>query len=217
MSFSLASVPSMDAFTLAVSSFCCVAVGIIYYYYFFVASSGGKDGDEGIQNSESDPSEQSLSESDLYKHLVENPPNDDDLSSGTGNRYTWTQSESELEIFLDPGSVDEITKKDVLVVFNPERLRVRIKGEIVIDDALYAAIDPDECNWQLDRDASSKTRLWITLFKATPTAKKNFWKHILEQDRKIALSKQGPPVHRVDANDKNSIRDAMRAVSTKRS
>jgi hypothetical protein len=56
-------------------------------------------------------------------------------------------------------------------------------------------------------------RIWISLYKETPTTKNQHWKCVMQGDAEIDTSSLGPPVHQLDVNDKNGIQEALRQVS----
>jgi len=90
--------------------------------------------------------------------------NDDDGSAsddeGTGqtpinnggftDRYTWTQTLSEVDVRLE---VPKLPSKSFVVQFKSKYLKVGIKGEEpIIDAELHAAIDPEESMWSMSSE-----------------------------------------------------------------
>ena len=69
---------------------------------------------------------------------------------GTTDRYRWTQSGTDVEIFVPvaPGT----SSKQVQCTFAPRRLRLVVDSASILDGEPFANIDPDECIWQLEDD-----------------------------------------------------------------
>merc|ERR1719205_172264 len=70
---------------------------------------------------------------------------DDSEKVGEGGKWIWQQKGEEMQVRL-PQEV-AITKKDVEVKFKRATLLVKVKGETVIDGALFGTVEVDECTW----------------------------------------------------------------------
>ncbi len=55
-------------------------------------------------------------------------------------------------------------------------------------------------------------KVWITLFKETPTTKNQHWRCVIQGDPEIDISSLGPPVHHLDVNDKTGMEEAIKQV-----
>ena len=221
------------------TSLCGVALAI--YYYYKVYRPIRNDDIDDFDNTKLEE-EMEIYKKLAAKHGVDigaggvgsaSDSNGDPLaenwSSGKTDKYEWKQSDAEMEVFLDISEYESagddakgrLTKSDVSVDIRPASLKVSIRGTTLLDDQFYEAVDPDECNWQFDRGGSNKsgeegvagTKLWLSLYKAVPTARKDYWRCVLEKDRKVATTASGAPVHMIDPSSKSSIRDAMKSVS----
>lgn len=87
---------------------------------------------------------------DMTKLL--NTTGDKDYLHGVTDKYKWSQNEREIEMTVDvPDGCDSkpLTKKDVSCIIKTDKLRVVIRGDVILDGAFYATVDPDECNWQI--------------------------------------------------------------------
>ena len=68
---------------------------------------------------------------------------------GKTEKYNWSQTDKEVEVYIQ---VPSNTKgKDVNYKISSNHLTLKISGNVVIDGDLYAAVIPDECNWQIGK------------------------------------------------------------------
>ena len=107
--------------------------------------------------------------------------------AGTTPKYDWTQSEQEIDIYIpiQEYSKGRITKPDIQIDIKTSFIIVTIAGETILNDTFFAAVVPDECNWQIEDLENSNRRLWINIFKRIPTTRQNHWKFILAGDQNI--------------------------------
>jgi hypothetical protein len=70
-----------------------------------------------------------------------------DIVSGQTDRYSWAQSNQEVDVFV-PVS-ETVKKKDIVCNITGFHLNLTVAGVEIINGALFAEIDPSECNWQL--------------------------------------------------------------------
>lgn len=142
----------------------------------------------------------------------------EDILKGKTSKYEWYQTSHEIEMYLLVNSlgVDVDTKtlssKDIQVNLLAYKLSVTLLGKVVIDDYLFDEIDPNECNWQLEKDDNNNIKIWITLIKKAPNRTGHYWRYILANDEIIEKTAAGKPIHRIDPNDPASIRSAMRTL-----
>ena len=138
-----------------------------------------------------------------------------DYESGETANYRWTQTMTELEMFIKvPGRA---TRKDVQCTFTSMALEVFVSviGEdgqmqvVRVNGAFCARVVPTECNWQLDGDGEERV-LWVVLQKLKPTTTKTYWTGVLIGDAE--LQPKGPPVINVDANSDASMVEAMQSL-----
>jgi len=72
-------------------------------------------------------------------------------NGGFTDKYTWTQSLSEVDVRLE---VPKLPSRRFIVEFKSKYLKVGIKGEeLMIDAELHAAIDPEESMWSMSEEA----------------------------------------------------------------
>lgn len=81
-----------------------------------------------------------------------------------GGKYSWTQSEQELEVVV-PLPSKAVTSRDVSVTFKPRKLTVACHKELLVSIELFERVDVDGCTWTLDK-GSDKLRLVCTMEKA---------------------------------------------------
>eukprot|EP00596_Hydrurales_sp_CCMP1899_P010820 CAMPEP_0119034650 /NCGR_PEP_ID=MMETSP1177-20130426/1655_1 /TAXON_ID=2985 /ORGANISM="Ochromonas sp, Strain CCMP1899" /LENGTH=139 /DNA_ID=CAMNT_0006992237 /DNA_START=119 /DNA_END=535 /DNA_ORIENTATION=+ len=83
-------------------------------------------------------------------------------TKGHTDRYNWTQSESEVDIYIP---IEEFTHglisgSDIKIDIKSTYVTAYIGKEKILDDSFYEAVIPSECNWQIE-DTDTGTRvLW---------------------------------------------------------
>jgi len=85
----------------------------------------------------------------------------DSAPKGETADYKWRQTEDEVEITLKREGIVKADLKLTKVIFARQRLRVEIKGDVLIDSVLGGMTTPDECTWTL-----SDGEMQINLSKA---------------------------------------------------
>ncbi len=50
------------------------------------------------------------------------------------------------------------------------------------------------------------------MYKKVPTVKKHHWKCVLKGDQEIDKTSHGTPIHKINTDDPNSMRDAIEQV-----
>jgi CS domain len=105
--------------------------------------------------------------------------------SGATSRYSWKQCDQEIDLYIpiQEYKSGSITKSDINVDIRASFIAVTIAGETVLNDIFFAAVVPDECNWQIESTGDSDRRLWINIYKRVATTKQNHWKFILIADQ----------------------------------
>lgn len=143
--------------------------------------------------------------------------NDPDILYGSTDKYDWTQTESEVEVFvkLDKFSnFASLRAKDIRANITSTGLSVAVNGETLLKGDFPAKVLADDCTWQLEEPRNSDKRIWITLYKAVPTMRNQHWKSVLKGDPEIDVGRLGPPVHGVDTSDKNAMKKAAQQVTS---
>lgn len=163
--------------------------------------------------------EQGLSDEDYdYSKLkASKRMNDDDsIVHGSTETYDWSQSKTEMEVFVSnlPSS---IRAKEIEVDISSREIAVLVRGEEKMKGRLYAEVIPDECSWQVEDESSSGDRkLWITLYKKVPTLQNKMWPCVIEGDSskssasKVKVAPGGTPVTEIDLSDEDSMREAIK-------
>lgn len=157
-------------------------------------------------------------DSKTFAEMMDDKKNEDILKGKT-SKYEWYQTSHEVELYLLVNSLGldvdakAISKKDVQVNLLAYKLSVTLMGKVVVDDYLFDEINPNECNWQLDKaNNNDDVKIWITLNKKTPSRSGHYWRYVLANDEVIEKTAAGKPIHRIDPNDPASIRSAMRTL-----
>jgi len=68
---------------------------------------------------------------------------------GETDQYAWRQAGDEVEITFKKDGLVKGDKKAVKVTFGRQKLKVEAKGDVLIDEELYASTDCDEATWTL--------------------------------------------------------------------
>lgn len=89
----------------------------------------------------------------------------DKAPEGETEQYRWKQAEDEVEVTFKKEGITKADKGAVKVVFARQKLKVELKGEVLLDGTLYGTTHPDECTWTL-----SDGVLQVTLSKAGDTS-----------------------------------------------
>ena len=98
-------------------------------------------GDISAQLAQADEDEEPISFDKLMSQ------NDSDILSGATDKYTWTQNDKEVEIYVSVET--SVRGKDVQCIIDSENLVVMVRGEVLLEGSFYAPVVPDECNWQI--------------------------------------------------------------------
>ena len=96
----------------------------------------------------------------------------DATPKGETDQYHWRQESDEVEITFKKDGLQKSDAKQVNVVFQRQKLKVVVKGETLLDAALFAATQADECTWTL-----SDGVLQVTLTKAEDVS----WDRLLKE------------------------------------
>lgn len=72
-----------------------------------------------------------------------------DIPTGETEEYRWKQAGDEVEITFKRDSLTKGDKKAVKVLFKREKIKVEVKGEVLLDGPLSGPVDTDECTWTL--------------------------------------------------------------------
>lgn len=128
--------------------------------------------------------------------------------SGSTPRYTWKQSDQDVDIFIpiEEYSKSSAVKSDIKIDIKASFITVSIAGETILNDDFFAAVIPDECNWQIEDLEDKKRQLCINVYKRVPTSKGNHWKFILLADEKLNQSAaDGVPIYDRSYEDSSNI------------
>jgi len=105
-------------------------------------------------------------------------------NGGTTDKYTWTQTLSALEVFVNvrPG----IKAKQIVCDIGTDSLKLGIKGEpLILNGKLHAKVKPDDCMWTL----IDNKIVQITIEKFDGM---KWWSNVLEGDPGIDTKKIVP-------------------------
>mmetsp|Transcript_120853 Transcript_120853/g.376386 ORF Transcript_120853/g.376386 Transcript_120853/m.376386 type:complete len:305 (-) Transcript_120853:240-1154(-) len=95
----------------------------------------------------------------------------DSAPKGETEAYTWRQTDEEVEVTFKKEGLQKGDKKLVKVVFARQRLKVEVKGEVLIDSALFSQTNTDESTWTLSDGvlqvslAKTDSDNWMDLLK----------------------------------------------------
>jgi len=83
-------------------------------------------------------------------------------AKGETEQYRWRQVDDEVEITFKKDGISKSDKSAVKVSFARQKLKVEVKGEVLLDGSLYSTTHADESTWTL-----SDGVLQVNLSKAT--------------------------------------------------
>lgn len=105
---------------------------------------------------------------DVKEKLIE-PIN----NGGITENYVWTQTAYDLTVRVS--LPDKITKKDVFVEIKTNKLKVKIKDDVIIDGELFLDILNDSSMWyilnnkiEIELDKLKKHEWWKCIIKGHP-------------------------------------------------
>lgn len=141
---------------------------------------------------------------------------DDSIVYGSTETYDWSQSKTEMEVFV-PNLPSSLRAKDISVSITAREIAVSLEGEEKLKGRLYAEVIPDECSWQVEDETNSDGRkLWISLYKKVPTLQNKMWPCVIEGDyskssaSNVKIAPGGTPVTSIDLSDEDSMKEAIR-------
>jgi hypothetical protein len=177
-----------------------ISIAIAFLIYSWKSASNS--------NFDEIPSEQNQFVPENFQDILNNK-RDDDILGGKTDKYDWHQNDQEVEVYLKV--VGNVGAKQVNCKILKDNVKVLVNGVVALEGDFYAPVIPEECNWQMDGDGENR-KIWITLHKEAPTTRNQHWKYVIEGDEAIDTSRLGPPVHRINTDSKEDIREAMRKV-----
>mmetsp|Transcript_4457 Transcript_4457/g.9035 ORF Transcript_4457/g.9035 Transcript_4457/m.9035 type:complete len:305 (-) Transcript_4457:165-1079(-) len=95
----------------------------------------------------------------------------DSAAKGETDKYEWRQTDEEIEVTFKKEGLQKGDKKLVKVAFGRQRLKVEVKGEVLIDSALFSHTNTDESTWTLSDGilqvslAKADSDQWMDLVK----------------------------------------------------
>lgn len=91
-------------------------------------------------------------------------------------KYDWSTGDGEVVVYVP---IDEkIKAKDCEVKIGRKNLKVGVKGEEpIIADDFWREVDPDECNWEIEKDSQGRRCIILTLAKKSKVDK---WDYLLK-------------------------------------
>lgn len=151
---------------------------------------------------------------DEYQSLLNPNHNDDRPIVGKTDRYEWTQTNEEIEVYIPLSKYgDSISSREVNVTIGTYKFSVVVRREVIFTEEFSHAVKVDDSCWMIDNNTIGDPHIWLTLTKSQPTVRNQHWKSLFKGGPEINVGKLGPPVHAFDVNDKDSIRNAMKSVS----
>ena len=125
---------------------------------------------------------------------------------GKTEKYSWTQTETEIGIYVTLESF-EVKGKDCKIEIKRRTLNVKVKdfivfGEETKNNRLFADVNVDDSTWEIDSDEKLKAKtLIVTLTKAKRTMANKHWRYVCENEPEIDVEKS--PV--VGVNERNPM------------
>ncbi|CUV07427.1 unnamed protein product [Cryptosporidium hominis] len=104
-------------------------------------------------------------------------------NGGSTDKYTWTQTLGTVEVLID--TIPGLKSRDCNINIKTNRLKVVVKGEVIIDGELNSKVKPDDCLWSI---IDGKT-IQIVLEKQENI---NWWSCVIKGDQEIDTTKIVP-------------------------
>lgn len=196
-----------------------IPIGILIVYYgrakinrLFREEKIGYHPDKTKKNDDA-AAASSGSEDFDYSNLM-NTQDDDRPIVGKTDRYEWSQTPDEIEVFIPLDKYgDTIAANEVNVSLLPKKLRITLRREVLFEEEFSREVNVDDSCWMLDNNTVGEPHLWMNLTKAVPTVRNGHWSALFKGGPTVDVRRLGPPVHAVDPSDKDSLREALRSVS----
>jgi hypothetical protein len=150
-----------------------------------------------------------------YSNLL-NTSTDDRPITGKTDRYEWSQSKEEIEVYIPLSKYGEkISSNELDVVLQPNKFIVILRREVIFNEEFSYAIKVDDSCWMIDNNTVGNPHIWMNLTKATPTVRNQHWKSLFKGGPEVDVGRLGPPVHAIDPSDpsaKDSFKSALKSV-----
>ncbi|KAH8582682.1 CS domain-containing [Cryptosporidium sp. chipmunk genotype I] len=104
-------------------------------------------------------------------------------NGGSTDKYLWTQTLGTVEVLIN--TVPGLKSRDCNINIGSNKLKVTVKGEVIIDGELNSKVKPDECLWSI---IDGKT-IQIVLEKQENI---NWWSCVIKGDPEIDTTKIVP-------------------------
>ena len=138
----------------------------------------------------------------------------DDELGGSADRYTWGQNES--EVIVKVKAPQGTRAKDVRFEVTSIRLRLEVRGELIVEGALHAPVVGDDSTFVLEDDPDEKARggrlLVVTLAKRDKTGGHSHWPCVVAGAARIDPKSFGPQVITANPDDPQAIIEAMKLL-----
>ena len=133
---------------------------------------------------------------DVRKELLKRTEGYEDKNGGRSRYYTWTQPQIEqFEMFVPLGK--DVKSSDVKVEYDSKHLKVKLKGEYIVNGELFAPINADSFYWTIDENKKEKY-ISITFDKIY---KMVWWDCVVKGDDILTLSKINPEASKLSDLD----------------
>jgi hypothetical protein len=195
-----------------------IPVGILLVYYGRAKINRlfreEKIGYHPEKKNKGDDAADSSEKSDFDYSNVLNTQDDDRPIVGKTDRYEWSQTPDEIEVFIPLSKYgDTIAANELDVLIQPKKLRVTLRREVLFDEEFSRAVNVDESCWMVDNNTVGEPHIWMNLTKSVPTVRSQHWSALFRGGPEVNVRHLGPPVRAVDPTDKDSLREALRSVS----
>lgn len=157
-----------------------------------------KDDKEKAEDDEEKERKKKLTPMDeeLRKELLKRTEGFDDKNGGRSKYYTWNQPQIEQFEMLVP--LDKDTKgSDIKVEYDSKHLKIKVKGEYIVNGELYGAINADSLFWNID-ESKGKKFISITFDKIH---RMTWWDYVIKGDDILSLSKINPEASKLSDLD----------------
>ena len=95
--------------------------------------------------------------------------------------------------------------RDVSLTVTSTKLKLTVRGELILDGELHARVIADECTYSIEDRADGRV-VTLMLLKAIPTTAWQHWSCVVVGEPQIDVKKFGAPIRSFNPNDTTGLR-----------
>jgi hypothetical protein len=114
---------------------------------------------------------------------------------GKTDRYEWSQTKKEIEVYIPLSRYGQnISAMDLDVHIRHRHMSIRLRGQLIFkEDFPHGVRESDAC-WVFDKSIDGFPHIWLNLTKQRPTTDcHHYWKSLFKNGPEIDVRNQLPP------------------------